>query len=127
MHDVVPVPPRTLNPASSVQVAMHPIHPMLVPFPIVCFVGTLLTDLAYWKTAEMMWANFSAWLLFAGLVMGSSGGNRRLGRFPRQPADPCSPAGLVSHARQCRRAGSCAVQRLRPQPRCLDLGRPGRA
>ena len=71
MHDVVPVPPRTLNPASSVQVAMHPIHPMLVPFPIVCFVGTLLTDLAYWKTAEMMWANFSAWLLVAGLVMGS--------------------------------------------------------
>ena len=44
---------------------------MLVPFPIVCFVGTLLTDLAYWKTAEMMWANFSAWLLFAGLVMGA--------------------------------------------------------
>jgi uncharacterized membrane protein len=43
---------------------------MLVPFPIACFVGTLVTDLAYWKTAEMMWANFSAWLLFAGLVMG---------------------------------------------------------
>lgn len=71
MREAVPVPPRTLNPASSVQVAMHPIHPMLVPFPIVCFVGTLLTDLAYWKTAEMMWANFSAWLLVAGLVMGS--------------------------------------------------------
>jgi uncharacterized membrane protein len=34
------------------------------------FVGTLVTDVAYWKTAEMMWADFSAWLLFAGLVMG---------------------------------------------------------
>ncbi|WP_141678843.1 DUF2231 domain-containing protein, partial [Acinetobacter baumannii] len=33
-------------------------------------VGTLLTDLAYWKTAEMQGANFSAWLLFAGLVRG---------------------------------------------------------
>lgn len=36
----------------------------------VCFIGTLLTDLNYWRTAEMMWTNFSAWLLFAGLVMG---------------------------------------------------------
>lgn len=36
-----------------------------------CFIGTLLTDLTYWRTAEMMWADFSAWLLFAGLVMGA--------------------------------------------------------
>ncbi|MCC8981480.1 DUF2231 domain-containing protein [Bradyrhizobium sp. 10BB] len=43
---------------------------MLVPFPIACFVGTLATDIAYWQTAEMQWANFSAWLLFAGLIMG---------------------------------------------------------
>ncbi|WP_214475585.1 DUF2231 domain-containing protein [Mesorhizobium sp. dw_380] len=35
-----------------------------------CFIGTLLTDLTYWRTAEMMWADFSAWLLFAGLVVG---------------------------------------------------------
>ena len=44
---------------------------MLVPFPIACFVGTLITDLAYWRTADMMWADFSAWLLFAGLFMGA--------------------------------------------------------
>ncbi|NTI33019.1 DUF2231 domain-containing protein [Agrobacterium rhizogenes] len=55
---------------STARIAKHPIHPMLVPFPIVCFVGTLLTDLAYWRTAEMMWANFSAWLLTAGLLLG---------------------------------------------------------
>jgi uncharacterized membrane protein len=58
-------------PAATVRIAPHPIHPMLVPFPIVCFVGALVTDLTYWKTAEMMWADFSAWLLFAGLVMGA--------------------------------------------------------
>src|SRR3954454_210887 len=51
-------------------IAKHPIHPMLVPFAIACFIGTLLTDVAYWRTAEMMWANFSAWLLVAGLIMG---------------------------------------------------------
>jgi uncharacterized membrane protein len=42
---------------------------MLVPFPIVCFVGALVTDIVYWRTAEMMWTNFSAWLLTAGLVI----------------------------------------------------------
>jgi uncharacterized membrane protein len=31
---------------------------MLVPIPIVCFVGVLLTDLTYWWSAEMMWADF---------------------------------------------------------------------
>ena len=69
MQDVIPVTARA-NPASTARIASHPIHPMLVPFPIVCFVGTLVMDVAYWKTAEMMWADFSAWLLFAGLVMG---------------------------------------------------------
>jgi uncharacterized membrane protein len=43
---------------------------MLVPFPIVCFLGALLTDIAYWRTADIMWANFSAWLLAAGLAVG---------------------------------------------------------
>lgn len=58
------------NPQSTARVARHPIHPMLVPFPIVCFIGALLTDLAYWRTAEMMWADFSAWLLTVGVIMG---------------------------------------------------------
>ncbi|WP_426434381.1 DUF2231 domain-containing protein [Bradyrhizobium genosp. P] len=61
---------RLPNPHSTARIALHPIHAMLVPFPIVCFVGALLTDIAYWRTAEMMWADFSAWLLFAGLIMG---------------------------------------------------------
>ena len=59
------------RPLSTAKVAGHPIHPMLVPFPITCFVGTLGTDLAYWRTADVMRANFSAWLLLAGLVMGA--------------------------------------------------------
>lgn len=71
MDDVIPATTNTMNPASTARIAKHPIHPMLVPFPIACFVGALLTDLAYWNTAEMMWADFSAWLLFAGLVMGA--------------------------------------------------------
>ena len=46
-----------------------PLHPTLVSFPIACIGGTLLTDIAYWQTANMQWANFSAWLLAAGLVV----------------------------------------------------------
>lgn len=55
---------------STAEVARHPIHAMLVPFPIVCFFGAFLTDIAYWLTAEMMWADFSAWLLIVGLITG---------------------------------------------------------
>jgi len=43
---------------------------LLVPYPIACFVGALLTDVTYWRTAQMMWADFSAWLLTAGVLMG---------------------------------------------------------
>jgi uncharacterized membrane protein len=43
-----------------------PVHAMLVPFPIACFTGALLTDLAYAGSAEIQWTNFSQWLLFVG-------------------------------------------------------------
>ena len=58
------------NPPSKASIAGHPIHPMLVPFPIVCFTGALVTDIVYWRTADIMWSNFSAWLLTVGLLMG---------------------------------------------------------
>jgi uncharacterized membrane protein len=60
------MPPQ--HPRSTASIGGHPIHAMLVPIPITCFVGTLVTDIAYWGTADMMWADFSAWLLTAGLV-----------------------------------------------------------
>jgi len=43
---------------------------MLVPFPMVCFIGALVTDVVYWRTAEMMWSDISAWLLLVGLIFG---------------------------------------------------------
>jgi uncharacterized membrane protein len=57
------------HPRSTAQIGGHPIHPMLVPIPIVCFVGTWVTDVVYWRTATIMWADMSAWLLTAGLVV----------------------------------------------------------
>ena len=59
-----------MNSQSTVAVGGQPIHSMLVQFPVVCFTLTLLTDIAYWRTENLMWHNFSAWLLFAGLVFG---------------------------------------------------------
>jgi uncharacterized membrane protein len=79
MQDVVPVAmtkttmettPRISRGPTSL-IVVHPIHATLMSFPIACFTGALLTDLVYWKTAEMMWADFSAWLLFFGLIMGA--------------------------------------------------------
>ncbi|TPK69029.1 DUF2231 domain-containing protein [Mesorhizobium sp. B2-4-15] len=58
------------NPRSTARIAGHPIHPMLVTIPIACFVGTFLTDMTYWRTAEMMWADFSAWLVTIGVIIG---------------------------------------------------------
>jgi uncharacterized membrane protein len=61
--------PRFHSPATA-SVAGIPIRALLSPFPIVCFIGVLLTDINYWQTAEMMWADFSAWLVTVGLIMG---------------------------------------------------------
>ncbi|HEX8445952.1 MAG TPA: DUF2231 domain-containing protein [Sphingomonas sp.] len=61
---------RSDNPRSTATLFGHPLHPMLVPFPIVCFIGALLTDLAYYASANIQWSNFSIWLITAGLVMG---------------------------------------------------------
>ena len=57
------------NPKSTAQIAGHPVHPMLIPFPIACFVLTLVSDLAFWKTSNDFWASASLWLLGIGLIM----------------------------------------------------------
>jgi uncharacterized membrane protein len=55
-------------PRSTLSIRALPLHAMLVPIPIVCFGATLLTDIVYWRTAAMLWADFSAWLLVIGLL-----------------------------------------------------------
>ena len=57
------------HPRSTAKIADHPIHPMLIPFPIVCFVGTLVTDIVYSRNLDPGWATASHWLLGIGLVM----------------------------------------------------------
>ena len=57
------------NPRSTASIAGHPIHPMLIPFPIAFFVSTFVCDLIYWQTANAGWATAGKWLLGAGLIM----------------------------------------------------------
>jgi uncharacterized membrane protein len=56
------------NPRSTASIAGHPIHPMLVPFPIAFFVATFACDLAFWSTGDAYWSTTGLWLLGAGLV-----------------------------------------------------------
>ena len=57
------------NPRSTASIAGHPIHPMLIPFPIAFFVAVFVLDLVFWQTRNEYWASVSLWLLGAGLVM----------------------------------------------------------
>jgi len=57
------------HPRSTARIGGHPIHPMLIPFPIVCFIGTLVTDVIYVRTHDTGYAVASHWLLIVGLVM----------------------------------------------------------
>jgi Predicted membrane protein len=50
--------------------AMDLVHAVLLSFPIACFSLTVLTDIAYWRTLNLLWLHFSEWLLLAGLVFG---------------------------------------------------------
>src|SRR5689334_20439657 len=57
------------NPRSTASIAGHPIHPMLIPFPIAFFIGAFVCDIAFWQTANPNWATAAMWLIGAGLIM----------------------------------------------------------
>jgi uncharacterized membrane protein len=59
---------ETVNPHSTAKIAGHPIHPMIIPFPIAFFVSTFVTDLLYLSTGRAGFATASKWLLAAGIA-----------------------------------------------------------
>ncbi len=57
---------------SKASVGGHPIHPMIIPFPIVLFFAALLFDLVHaWRKSDF-WYKLSSWNLILGLVGGAS-------------------------------------------------------
>lgn len=57
------------NPRSTASIAGHPIHPMLIPFPVAFFVATLMCDAVFWRNGSEAFAMASMWLLGAGIII----------------------------------------------------------
>lgn len=67
----MPAEQRSLVP---LRLSDRPLYALLVQFPAVCFVGTLVTDIVYWRTQLFQWETFSVWLVAAGCVMAGVAG-----------------------------------------------------
>jgi uncharacterized membrane protein len=58
-----------LGVATTAKIGSHPLHPMLVPFPIALLVAAFVCDLVYWGNRNVFWAEAAMWALGAGIVM----------------------------------------------------------
>ena len=70
----VATPPPEEGTGTMVAVAGHPLHPMLITFPIALLLSALGSDLAVWWTGDDFWARMSLWLLGVGTGMGALAG-----------------------------------------------------
>ena len=58
------------NRPTGVRPLLHPLHGLLLAFPVALFTVALLTDTTYLQTAEIQWTNFSSWLIVGALLGG---------------------------------------------------------
>jgi uncharacterized membrane protein len=61
-----------LGVATTAKIGSHPLHPMLIPFPIALLVATFVCDVVYWATREPFWAQGALWLLVGAIVMSAA-------------------------------------------------------
>jgi uncharacterized membrane protein len=66
--------PESEGSRSAVHVAGHPLHPMLITFPVAFLTAVLGSDVAYVLTEDPFWARMSIWLLAGGTIMGALAG-----------------------------------------------------
>ena len=55
---------------SRIAIAGHPLHAMLVAFPIALTMSVLGADLLFWWTGDPFWARAAGWASFGAFVMG---------------------------------------------------------
>lgn len=55
---------------SKVAFLQHPLHPMVVVFPVAFLLSVVATDAVFWWRGEAFWALASFWLSAAGFVTG---------------------------------------------------------
>lgn len=59
-----------MSPISFGRPLLHPLHAILLAFPVALFTGALASDITYLKTSEMQWSNFASWGIAAALFFG---------------------------------------------------------
>ena len=59
---------------SRLAIASHPVHAMMVAFPIAAAFGTLGADLLYWWTGDEFWARAALWAIGSGFWLGLMAG-----------------------------------------------------
>lgn len=64
-----PDPPK-VGTDTRMSVYKHPVHPMLVTFPIAFLVAAVGSDLLFWYEEDPFWARMSLWLVGGGTFMG---------------------------------------------------------
>lgn len=51
---------------------LHPVHAILLAFPFPLFLSALLSDIAYYSSQHVQWANFSSWLIAGAMLVGTA-------------------------------------------------------
>lgn len=52
----------------------HPLHPVLIHFPIAALMMLLLTDVVYWYTEDAFWSRAGYYLAATGAILGGVSG-----------------------------------------------------
>jgi uncharacterized membrane protein len=63
-----PLEPADMSDRLRYSPSLHPLHAFLLAGAVTLFVSALLSDIAYFNTAEIQWKNFTSWLQAGGLV-----------------------------------------------------------
>lgn len=60
-----------MMPATLVRPWIHPLHAILLSFPVALFASALASDITYFNSGEVQWSNLSQWAITGGLVFGA--------------------------------------------------------
>ncbi|HLW05435.1 MAG TPA: DUF2231 domain-containing protein [Azoarcus sp.] len=55
---------------SKMSIRGHPLHPMLIHFPVAALLGVVATDMAFIFSGDTFWARASLWLVGVGAIGG---------------------------------------------------------
>jgi uncharacterized membrane protein len=77
---------REIRIPSTAAIYSHPIHPMLVTFPIAFLIGALASDVAFLWNGDPFWARASFWLVAGGLAGGTAAALAGMTDFLTTPA-----------------------------------------